>query len=80
MTIHDDQHPLSVAAAIVSNVPGSFAWGVLTRRHPDLIAAVRRVMPYPPAIQESLDELLPPHPGIDLVDTHRTRAHDLIAS
>lgn len=58
MTIDHDQHPLPAAAAIVSNVPGSFAWGVLTRRHPDLIATVRRLLPYPPAIQESLDRLL----------------------
>jgi uncharacterized protein with ATP-grasp and redox domains len=56
--INHDQHSLPAAAAIVSNVPGSFPWGVLTRRHPDLIATVRRLVPYPPAIQESLDQLL----------------------
>ncbi|MFI9487377.1 damage-control phosphatase ARMT1 family protein [Promicromonospora sp. NPDC052451] len=58
MTIDRDQHPLPTAEAIVSNVPGSFAWGVLTRRHPDLIETVRRLVPYPPAVQESLDQLL----------------------
>jgi hypothetical protein len=58
MTIDHDQHPLPAAAAIVSNAPGSFARGVLRRRHPDLIATVRRLVPYPPAIQESLDQLL----------------------
>lgn len=58
MTINHDQNPLPAAAPIVSNVPGSFARGVLTRRHPDLIATVRRLVPYPPAIQESLDQLL----------------------
>lgn len=58
MTINHDQHPLLAAATIVSNVPSSFAWGVLTRRHPDLIATVRRLVPYPPATQESLDRLL----------------------
>ncbi|MFC8797783.1 damage-control phosphatase ARMT1 family protein [Promicromonospora sp. NPDC057138] len=58
MSIDHDQHPLPAAEAIVSNAPGSFAWGVLTRRHPDLIATVRRLVPYPPAIQESLDQLL----------------------
>jgi uncharacterized protein with ATP-grasp and redox domains len=58
VTIDNDQHSLPAAAAIVSNVPGSFAWGVLTRRHPELIATVRRLVPYPPAIQESLDRLL----------------------
>lgn len=56
MTI-DQEHP-PAAEAIVSNVPGSFPWGVLTRRHPDLIATVRRLMPYPPEIQTSLDQLL----------------------
>lgn len=58
MTIDHGQHPLPAAAAIVSNVPGSFPWGVLTRRHPELIATVRRLVPYPPTIQESLDQLL----------------------
>lgn len=58
MTINHDQNPLPAAAPIVSNVPGFFAWGVLARRHPDLIASVRRLVPYPPAIQESLDQLL----------------------
>jgi uncharacterized protein with ATP-grasp and redox domains len=58
VTINHDQHSVPAAEAIVSNVPGSFAWGVLTRRHPDLIATVRRLVPYPPAIQESLDQLL----------------------
>lgn len=57
MTIDHGQHSLPAAAAIVSNAPGSFPWGVLTRRHPELIATVRRLVPYPPAIQESLDQL-----------------------
>ncbi|MFI2486868.1 damage-control phosphatase ARMT1 family protein [Promicromonospora kroppenstedtii] len=58
MTIDHHQQPHPAGAAIVSNVPGSFPWGVLTRRHPDLIATVRRLVPYPPVIQESLDQLL----------------------
>jgi hypothetical protein len=45
-------------AAILSNVPGSFPEGVLRRRHPDLIATVRRLVPYPREVQEALDALL----------------------
>lgn len=45
-------------APILSNVPGSFPEGVLRRRHPDLIAAVRRLVPYPRDVQEALDALL----------------------
>ena len=45
-------------APILSNVPGSFAEGVLLRRHPDLIATVRRLVPYPRQVQEALDALL----------------------
>jgi hypothetical protein len=58
VTIDHHQHPLPAAEAIVSNVPGSFAWGVLTHRHPDLIETVRRLVPYPPAVQAALDQLL----------------------
>jgi hypothetical protein len=58
VTISHDLNSLPAAAPIVSNVPRSFARGVLTRRHPDLIATVRRLVPCPPAIQESLDQLL----------------------
>ncbi|AKU15137.1 damage-control phosphatase ARMT1 family protein [Luteipulveratus mongoliensis] len=46
------------AEPIVSNEPGSFPWGVLTKRHPQLIETVRRQLPYPPATQEALDSLL----------------------
>jgi len=53
----DLPHP-PTAPPIVSNVPGSFPWGVLTRRHPDLIATVRRLVPYPPEVQSALDDLL----------------------
>jgi Damage-control phosphatase ARMT1-like domain len=45
-------------APILSNVPGSFPEGVLRRRHPDLIATVRRLVPYPREVQEALDALL----------------------
>lgn len=45
-------------APILSNVPGSFAEGVLLRRNPDIVATVRHLVPYPQAVQESLDALL----------------------
>ncbi|MGW1029728.1 damage-control phosphatase ARMT1 family protein [Streptomyces sp. NPDC002577] len=46
-----------VAPVIVSNVAGSFPWGVLHERHPALIERVRRATPYPPPLQKALDEL-----------------------
>lgn len=42
---------------IRSNLPGSFPWGVLHQRHPDLIEQVRAAFPYPPQIQQALDHL-----------------------
>src|SRR5574341_434060 len=45
------------AAPILSNVPGSFAWGVLQQRHPALIRQVRDTYPYPPEHQHALDQL-----------------------
>lgn len=45
------------APPIVSNVPGSFPWGVLHRRHPALIEQVRDAFPYPPDLQRGLDRL-----------------------
>jgi uncharacterized protein with ATP-grasp and redox domains len=57
VTIDHDHGHLPAAAPVMSD-EGSFAWGVLTRRHPELIATVRRLVPYPPTIQKSLDQLL----------------------
>lgn len=45
-------------APILSNVPGSFPEGVMLRRHPDVIARIRRQVPYPRQVQEALDALL----------------------
>ncbi|MGL5810670.1 MAG: damage-control phosphatase ARMT1 family protein [Nocardioides sp.] len=45
------------AEEIRSSDPRSFAYGVLTRRHPDLIEAIRRRLPYPPEVQKNLDLL-----------------------
>lgn len=42
---------------IRSNIPDSFPWGVLHQRHPALIARVRAEFPYPPHIQQALDDL-----------------------
>ncbi|MFB6652284.1 damage-control phosphatase ARMT1 family protein [Streptomyces microflavus] len=46
------------APVIVSNVPGSFARGVLANRHPALIEQVRDAFPYGPRQHEALDALL----------------------
>jgi hypothetical protein len=46
------------APPIMSNVPGSFAWGVLHQRHPALIGQVRAVFPYPADLHRGLDRLL----------------------
>jgi Damage-control phosphatase ARMT1-like domain len=53
-----------VPAPILSNVPGSFPEGVLRRRHPDLTATVRRLVPYPRAVQEALEALLATIDGV----------------
>lgn len=45
------------AEEIDSKAPDSFGNGVLTRRHPELIAKVRSSVPYPPAVQRNLDQL-----------------------
>ncbi|WP_028797461.1 damage-control phosphatase ARMT1 family protein [Streptomyces purpureus] len=46
------------APVILSNVPGSFAWGVLAKRHPALIQQVRDASPYGRRQHEALDALL----------------------
>ncbi|MFF0477503.1 damage-control phosphatase ARMT1 family protein [Streptomyces sp. NPDC004284] len=43
---------------ILSNEPGSFAWGVLAKRHPALIQQVRDAFPYGRQQHEALDALL----------------------
>lgn len=45
------------AEEIDSKEPDSFGHGVLTRRHPELIAKVRSGIPYPPSVQRNLDQL-----------------------
>ncbi|MFC5913243.1 damage-control phosphatase ARMT1 family protein [Streptomyces pulveraceus] len=46
------------APVILSNEPGSFAWGVLAKRHPALIQQVRDAFPYGRRQHEALDSLL----------------------
>ncbi|HET6353413.1 damage-control phosphatase ARMT1 family protein [Streptomyces sp.] len=46
------------APVVVSNVVGSFAWGVLHERHPALIERVRKATAYPVPAQHALDALL----------------------
>ena len=45
------------APPILSNVPGSFAWGVLHQRHPALVRQIRDSFPYPPDQDHALDRL-----------------------
>jgi hypothetical protein len=42
---------------IVSNVPGSYPWGVWHRRHPQLLAQIADAHLYPPEIRAELDRL-----------------------
>ena len=44
--------------AIVSDQPGSFAWGVWNKRHPVLIKQIQDAFPYPAEIRRALDALL----------------------
>ncbi|OAR24952.1 hypothetical protein A8W25_17515 [Streptomyces sp. ERV7] len=46
------------APVILSNQPGSFAWGVLAKRHPALIQQVRDAFPYGRRQHDALDALL----------------------
>ncbi|MFJ3586787.1 damage-control phosphatase ARMT1 family protein [Streptomyces sp. NPDC090127] len=46
------------APVILSSEPGSFAWGVLAKRHPALIQQVRDAFPYGRRQHEALDVLL----------------------
>ncbi|MBD0743970.1 damage-control phosphatase ARMT1 family protein [Streptomyces sp. CBMA152] len=46
------------ARVILGNEPGSFAWGVLAKRHPALIQQVRDAFPYGRRPHEALDALL----------------------
>ncbi|MEV6781468.1 damage-control phosphatase ARMT1 family protein [Streptomyces sp. NPDC051098] len=50
--------PDSRPPVVMCNEPGSFAWGVLNRRHPALIQQVRDAFPYAPRQQRALDALL----------------------
>lgn len=58
MPTDDAGVPATVPEPIRSNVPGSFAWGVLHQRHQALIAKVRDAFPHPPPQQQAIDELL----------------------
>jgi len=45
------------APPILSNVPGSFSWGVFHQRHPTLVQQIRDSFPYPPDQDHALDRL-----------------------
>lgn len=46
---------LPKAQEILSNTPGSFAWGVLHDRHPAIIEQISAALPYPPHIRHALE-------------------------
>ncbi|OLT25966.1 hypothetical protein BJF83_21980 [Nocardiopsis sp. CNR-923] len=46
------------ATVITGDTPGTFAWGVLAKRHPALIQQVRDAFPYAPEQHQALDLLL----------------------
>ncbi|WNO70977.1 damage-control phosphatase ARMT1 family protein [Streptomyces sp. AM8-1-1] len=50
--------PDSRPPVVMCDEPGSFAWGVLHRRHPALIQQVRDAFPYAPRQHRALDALL----------------------
>lgn len=54
----DSQRLAPAGSPILSNQEGSFAWSVLTQRHPALIEQVRRAHPYGPQHLARLDALL----------------------
>ncbi|MGK4581992.1 damage-control phosphatase ARMT1 family protein [Kitasatospora sp. HPMI-4] len=49
---------MPTAPVILSDVPGSFAWGVFHERHPKLIRQVLDALPYGPAEREAIERLL----------------------
>jgi hypothetical protein len=51
------EEPLADAPPILSNVPGSFAWGVFHQRHPALVKQIRDAFPYPPAQDNAVARL-----------------------
>ncbi len=55
----DAGHPETVpdAPPILSNIPGSFAWGVFHQRHPALVKQIRNAFPYPLDQDHALDRL-----------------------
>jgi hypothetical protein len=63
------------APVILSSEPGSFAWGVLAKRHPALIEQVREAFPWGPAQHAALDALLEETAG-GVIEPLDADAHD----
>ncbi|MFG2698541.1 damage-control phosphatase ARMT1 family protein [Kitasatospora sp. NPDC048407] len=49
---------MSNAPVIRADVPGSFAWGVFHKRHPELVRQVLDALPYGPAERAAVERLL----------------------
>ncbi|MCZ4103044.1 damage-control phosphatase ARMT1 family protein [Streptomyces sp. H39-C1] len=49
---------MPTAPTILSDIPGSFAWGVFHERHPKLVQQVLDALPYGPTERAAVEELL----------------------
>ncbi|MCZ4120810.1 damage-control phosphatase ARMT1 family protein [Streptomyces sp. H39-S7] len=49
---------MPTAPTILSDIPGSFAWGVFHERHPKLVQQVLDALPYGPTQRAAVEELL----------------------
>ncbi|MEU0935260.1 damage-control phosphatase ARMT1 family protein [Embleya sp. NPDC005971] len=66
---------MSTAPTILSDVPGSFAWGVFHERHPKLIRRVLDALPYGPTERAAVEELLSESTG-GVLEPLGESAHD----
>ncbi|WP_235032493.1 damage-control phosphatase ARMT1 family protein [Actinacidiphila yanglinensis] len=66
---------MPTAPTILSDVPGSFAWGVFHERHPKLVRQVLDALPYGPAERAAVEELLVESTG-GVLQPLGTSAHD----
>lgn len=66
---------MPTAPTILSDVPGSFAWGVFHERHPKLIRQVLDALPYGPSERTAVERLLAESTS-GVLEPLDTRAHD----
>ncbi|MGC0420886.1 damage-control phosphatase ARMT1 family protein [Embleya sp. AB8] len=66
---------MSTAPTILSDIPGSFPWGVFHERHPKLVRQVLDALPYGPTERAAVEELLSESTGGVLAPLDES-AHD----